>query len=209
MSSKPSLNDPTAHPVLVPLVDALNHARAVPVSWAISAQSGTEAGDEKGSSLSLVLHGGAMEHSEVYNNYGAKPNSEFLLGYGFTLPSNPDDTMAFKLPDEERRWEIGRKATGDAQDLFEAVEERMKAQLGISMEDSEEMDEVEKIDLLLEATDLFQEMLQGLKTKLPTWIHEDSHQPRVEIRPEILEIVRPYIEGTQSILLAVQQMYRP
>jgi hypothetical protein len=197
MSSKPSLNDPTAYPVLVPLIDALNHARAVPVSWV---QSGTQAGDERGSALSLVLHDGAAEHSELYNNYGAKSNSEFLLGYGFTLLSNPDDTMAFKLPGEERRWEIGRKATGDAQGLFEAVEERMKTQLGISAEDLEEMDEVEKIDLSLEAIDLFQEMLQGLMMKLPRWINEDIDHPGAGIRPEILEIVRPYIEGAQSTL---------
>lgn len=209
MSSKPSLNDPTAHPVLVPLVDALNHARAVPVSWVISMQNGAKADDEKGCALSLVLHSDAEEHSELYNNYGAKPNSEFLLGYGFTLLSNPNDTMAFKLPDEERRWEIGRNATGDAQDLFEAVEERMKAQLGISMEDSEEMDEVEKLDILLEARDLFQEMIQGLRTKLPTWIHESNYEPGVGIRPEILEIVRPYIKGTRSILLTIRRMGRP
>lgn len=148
----------------------------------------------------MVLHNGAAEHSELYNNYGAKPNSEFLLGYGFTLPSNPDDTMAFKLPGEGTRWEIGRKVTGDLPRLFEAVEERMKTQLGFSAEDLEEMDEVEKVDLSLEATDLFQEMLQGLIMKLPTWIHEDNHQPRAGIRPEILEIVRPYIEGAQPIL---------
>jgi len=200
MSSKPSLNDPAAHPVLVPLVDALNHARAVPVSWTVSIQSGAQAGDEKGSALSLVLHDGAAEHSELYNNYGAKPNSEFLLGYGFTLPSNPDDTMAFKLPGEGRRWEIGRKATGDAQGLFEAVEERMKSQMGISAEDLEEMDEVDTIDLSLEATDLFQEMLQDLMMKFPTWVHEDGYQPGAGIRPEILGIVRPYIEGARPIL---------
>ena len=200
MSSKPSLNDPTAHPVLVPLVDALNHARAVPVSWVVSVRSGGQEGGEKGSTLSLVLHDGAAEHCELHNNYGAKPNSEFLLGYGFTLPSNPDDTMAFKLPGEGRRWEIGRKATGDVQGLFKAVEEKMKSQLGISADDLEAMDEVEKIDFSLEAIDLFQEMLQGLMTKLPTWVHEDSFQPVAGIRPEILEIVRPYIEGAQPIL---------
>lgn len=200
MSSKPSLNDPTAHPVLIPLVDALNHARAVPVSWVVSVQSGAQVGDKKGSALSLVLHDGAAENSELYNNYGAKPNSEFLLGYGFTLPSNPDDTMAFKLPGDGRRWEIGRKVTGDLSGLFEAVEERMKTQLGISAEDLEEMDEVEKVDLSLEATDLFQEMLQGLIMKLPTWIHEDNYQPGARIRPEILDLVRPYIEGERPIL---------
>jgi hypothetical protein len=200
MSSKPSLNDPTSHPVLVPLIDALNHARAVPVSWVVSVQSGAQSGDEKGYALSLVLHDGAAEHCEIPNNYGAKPNSEFLLGYGFTLPSNPDDTMAFKLPGEGSRWEIGRKATGDVQRLFKAVEERMKSQLGISAEVLDEMDEVEKIELSLEATDLFQEMLQGLMMKLPTWIHEEGYQPGAGIRPEILEIVRPYVEGAQPIL---------
>ena len=200
MSSKPSLNDPTAHPVLVPLVDALNHARAVSVSWMVSVQGEVQVGGEKDSALSLVLHNGAAEHSELYNNYGAKPNSEFLLGYGFTLPSNPDDTMAFKLPGEGRRWEIGRKVTGDMPALFKAVEERMKSQLGISAEDLDEMDEVEMVDLSLEAIDLFQEMLQGLIMKLPTWIHEDNYQPGARVRPEILEIVRPYIEGAQPIL---------
>jgi len=200
MSSKPSLNDPTSRPVLVPLVDALNHARAVPVSWVVSVQSGAQVGGEKGSALSLILHDGAEEHCELHNNYGAKPNSEFLLGYGFTLPSNPDDTMTFKLPGEGRRWEIGRKATGEVQGLFKAVEERMKSQLGISVEDLEEMEKIEKIDLSIETTDLFQEMLQGLMMKLPTWIHEDSYHPGAGIRPEILEIVRPYIEGARLIL---------
>ena len=199
MSSKPSLNDPTAHPVLVPLADALNHARAVTVSWAISMQIGTEANNKKDSSLSLVLHDGAEEHSEVFNNYGIKPNSEFLLGYGFTLPSNPDDTMAFKLPSEERRWEIGRKAAGDVQGLFEAVEERMTSQLRITAKDLEEMDEIERIELSLEATELLEEMLQGLRTKLPTWIHEDSYRPGTEIRPEILKILRPYIQGARNL----------
>ena len=197
MSSTPSLNDPAAHPVLVPLVDALNHARATPVSWVISVKSGAQLGGEKGSALSLVLHEGAEENMELYNNYGAKPNSELLLGYGFTLISNPDDTVAFKLPGSETRWEIGRKAAGDVQGLFEAVEDRMKSQLGISAEDLEEMDEVERIELSLEAIDLFQEMLQGLRMKLPTWIHEGSHQSGAEKRPEILELVRPYIEGGQ------------
>jgi hypothetical protein len=163
----------------------------------ISAQSGAQAAGEKGFNLSLVLHSGAEEHSELFNNYGTKPNSEFLLGYGFTLPSNPDDTMAFKLPGEEKRWEIGRKAAGDAQGLFEAVEERMKAQIDIFAEDLEEVEEVERIELSLEAADLFEEMLQGLRMKLPTWVHENNYQPEAEIRPEVPEILRPYIEGAQ------------
>lgn len=34
---------------------------------------------------------------QAFNTYGAKPNEELLLGYGFTAPSNPSDIVALKL----------------------------------------------------------------------------------------------------------------
>lgn len=34
---------------------------------------------------------------EVFNNYGAKPNDELLLGYGFVLPGNPEDFVSLKM----------------------------------------------------------------------------------------------------------------
>lgn len=34
---------------------------------------------------------------QVFNSYGAKPNEELLLGYGFTMSSNPADVVALKL----------------------------------------------------------------------------------------------------------------
>jgi hypothetical protein len=37
------------------------------------------------------------EGEQVFNNYGPKSNEELLLGYGFTLPHNPDDVVALKL----------------------------------------------------------------------------------------------------------------
>lgn len=46
----------------------------------------------------------------MFNNYGPKPNSELLLGYGFVLPNNPEDTIVLKLGGSEKRHEIGRDA---------------------------------------------------------------------------------------------------
>ena len=40
-----------------------------------------------------VAHTGA----EVFNNYGAKPNDELLLGYGFVLEDNPEDFVSLKM----------------------------------------------------------------------------------------------------------------
>lgn len=35
--------------------------------------------------------------AEVFNNYGAKPNDELLLGYGFVLEDNPEDFVSLKM----------------------------------------------------------------------------------------------------------------
>lgn len=38
-----------------------------------------------------------LKGEEVFNNYGAKPNDELLLGYGFLLEDNPEDFVSVKL----------------------------------------------------------------------------------------------------------------
>lgn len=48
-------------------------------------------------SISLVTPSGVDSDVQVFNNYGPKPNEELLLGYGFVLPSNPDDVVALRL----------------------------------------------------------------------------------------------------------------
>ena len=44
-----------------------------------------------------MTHNASNPGSEIFNNYGAKPNSELLLGYVFSLPANPDDTILLKI----------------------------------------------------------------------------------------------------------------
>lgn len=64
-----------------------------------------------------------QEEGQLFNNYGAKSNEALLLGYGFTIPSNPDDTLVLQLGgvpesiravletkglDAGKRFEVGR-----------------------------------------------------------------------------------------------------
>jgi hypothetical protein len=68
-------------------------------------------------SIGLVLHSGAELGEKLFNNYGAKSNAELILGYGFTLPRNPDDTISLKIggmiaDGAGKMWEVGRNAAG-------------------------------------------------------------------------------------------------
>ncbi|TGZ78704.1 SET domain-containing protein [Ascodesmis nigricans] len=77
-TSSPKPTD--SHPVLFPLVDSLNHRPLTPITWSPSTTC-----------LSLFPNTPISASSELYNNYGPKPNAELLMGYGFSLASNPCD----------------------------------------------------------------------------------------------------------------------
>ncbi|KAK8865828.1 hypothetical protein IAR55_000976 [Kwoniella newhampshirensis] len=84
-----------SQPVLLPGVDIFNHARGQPILWLSSltkSSSGTPT-----PSISLVTAQASAADSQLFNNYGAKPNEELLLGYGFVLDSNPDDIVNLRL----------------------------------------------------------------------------------------------------------------
>ncbi|KIM46435.1 hypothetical protein M413DRAFT_24163 [Hebeloma cylindrosporum] len=115
LSPNPSLvSSPSTQPILIPGVDALNHARGHPVSWLVTFP------DDKGSTdgspppiISLVIHSSGVRGQELFNNYGPKPNSELILGYGFSIAHNPDDTIVLKIGGiGGNKWEIGRNAQG-------------------------------------------------------------------------------------------------
>ncbi|KAF8915339.1 hypothetical protein CPB85DRAFT_1375057 [Mucidula mucida] len=119
-------------PVLLPGVDALNHARAHPVSWVL------------------------------FNNYGPKPNSELILGYGFTLPTNPDDTMLLKI--QGNKWEISRDAKG-MDDVWTGFTEF----------------------LMLETADVLEEALQNLAERFPS---TSSNEVRSDVATMLLDYVQ-------------------
>ncbi|WVR05731.1 hypothetical protein IAU60_002756 [Kwoniella sp. DSM 27419] len=88
-------DEEVSQPVLLPGVDIFNHTRGQPILWLSSLTATT--GDSTLPTISLVSTTSTEAGVQLYNNYGAKPNEELLLGYGFVLPSNPDDIVNLRL----------------------------------------------------------------------------------------------------------------
>ncbi|KIO31912.1 hypothetical protein M407DRAFT_67389, partial [Tulasnella calospora MUT 4182] len=225
LSPNPSLA-PTAsspsHPILLPLLDSLNHERSTPVTWMVDGManagspisrpaSGVPSGEL---AVSIVVGSEIQAESEVLNNYGPKPNSELILGYGFALPVNPDDTVILQLGGSPTKWEITRKGrigTADALDgifqeafgrLLIAWKVDMKEELGPEWDGNHEDEEFE-VDMvymrkdaalmLLEASRSRLEGLLGAKEKLDSLSAEPS--PTSSVRAEVLRMLSYYVEG--------------
>jgi hypothetical protein len=100
-------------------------------------------------SLPKLTSSYACAGNEVFNNYGAKPNDELLLGYGFILPDNPEDFVSLKMgtsADDSRPSDIleaaglsPKKAHYVQRDVAELPGEIL-AQLRVLVADDEELD---------------------------------------------------------------------
>ncbi|KAJ7044668.1 SET domain protein [Mycena alexandri] len=185
ISQNLSLTSPSdPEPILLPGVDSLNHRRAEPVSW-VQSYLGTGPVPEPGSSISLVLHNPTPAGTELFNNYGAKPNSELILGYGFVIPDNPDDTIVLKIGGMEgKKWEVGREARG-ADGVWDSVLEIMTGGAEPTYED------------YLDAAGTLGQMAQGLLDKLPPKV------PRPDTRDDVAWMIDNYLEGQRDILEAL------
>lgn len=131
--------------------------------------------------ISLVLHNKTLAGEELLNNYGPKPNAELILGYGFSLPNNPDDTILLKIGGLENRWEIGRSAQG-AEALWDEVLQFMT---------SSDEEEREAYEAQLDAADMLPDMVQTLLRKLPS----ETGPEDGSLRPEVASMLRDYIQG--------------
>jgi hypothetical protein len=192
LSATPTLvaSDDT-EPVLLPGVDAFNHARAQPVSWFVK----TTAKDKglRHATISLVLHAPTPAQGEIFNNYGPKPNSEFILGYGFSIPRNPDDTIILKIGGGigirlPQSWQIGRKGRG-LENLWSEL---------LSIVSSGEQTTVEH---RLDAADMLGEMTHTLIEKLPKHSH-----PQEGVREDVYKMWNDYIEGKSNVLHCFPQL---
>ena len=180
LSPNPSLqSSPTTKPVLLPGIDALNHARAKSVSWVVSYPEVSNTGIDS-ATISLVLHTPTPQGEELLNNYGPKPNSEFILGYGFSLPNNVDDTIVLKVGGiDGKRWEVGRSARG-IDGLWSEILASIKG----------DPDSPSTYEDYLDAAGALSEMVQTFLDRLPA---EKNHHN--DIRPEVTLMWRDYVEG--------------
>jgi hypothetical protein len=89
--------------VLFPAMDAANHHHTSKVDWAF----------DQGR-FSLACTQSIEAGQEVYNNYGPKANDEFLIGYGFCMADNPNDTvlLTMKPPPEDLQFSLRRSYAG-------------------------------------------------------------------------------------------------
>ncbi|KAF7791541.1 hypothetical protein EIP86_002557 [Pleurotus ostreatoroseus] len=212
LSENPSLvSTPSSYPVLLPGVDNLNHARAQPVSWVVTHPSSSTSYTHVPAppltpTISLVLHTSTAAGNELFNNYGPKPNAELILGYGFALPHNPDDTIVLKIGSAnaddagiESKWEVGRQARG-VEPVWEAVKAAVRAQnqyeAGADADGAEGTDVANPYEEELWATEVLADMAEDLMSRLPS----NSQRRDASVRPEVLQMLDYYIEGQRDIL---------
>lgn len=88
----PSL--PKNEPMLLPVVDLLNHNPKAKAEWCC-ADGGF-----------LFQSDGVPKGEEVFNNYGQKGNEELLLAYGFAIENNTADSAALKIKIPEPRMKV-------------------------------------------------------------------------------------------------------
>ena len=202
LSSSPSLvQQPDSYPVLIPGVDALNHARAQPVSWVVtcpptsSSPSSTANASHGTMSISLVAHSASKAGAEIFNNYGAKPNAELFLGYGFTLPANPDDTIVLKIGGGSgcraaAQHEVGRGARGAAS-VWDAIVDAVKQAQG-------DEEEVPEWQIILESADTLRSMTESLLARLPGGF--PVPETPGTLRGDVVEMIGHYVAGQREVL---------
>lgn len=140
--------------------------------------------------LDLLLHNSVPAGTECFNNYGPKPNSELILGYGFALPSNPDDTILLSLAasnsTQANMVEIGRDAT-NATHLWELVVSKLS-----QLYEPEEGDSGQSSswELELEAAETIIDLTENKLARLP-----DLANRPAGVRQSVVDMVEHYLEG--------------
>ncbi|KAF8488260.1 SET domain-containing protein [Gautieria morchelliformis] len=206
LSATPSLISATSsHPVLIPGVDSFNHARGHRVSWLVgpvrdyvSPPPTFTPTTSDAHQISLIIHDVATAYTEVFNNYGPKPNAELILGYGFSLQDNPDDTIVLKvggvpegIDGYGKAWEVGRDARGS-----EGPWQQLMTTCSQMVDDQEQEIIIADWQFELDVAEAFKEMVDEKLTALPR-VAEAAQEG---VRAEVLEMIQRYVEGQQDIL---------
>lgn len=88
---------------LFPVLDMLNHRRAAKITWAQRSLPSSDG-------IAFIVGSNYDGGSQVFNNYGPKSNSEWLLGYGFVQADFRDDVLPFKINYKDDRLLIAKRA---------------------------------------------------------------------------------------------------
>jgi hypothetical protein len=150
----------------------------------------------------LLLRSPTLAETEVFNNYGPKPNSELLLGYGFIIPSNPEDTIVLKLGGSAHRHEISRDVftpagCSEMRDLWAEVEMMVLT----SGEDDESVTSMEGgWEVTLEVCEALKDMVARKIDALPDLTSFTSSPNPPAVRPDVTEMIIEYVQGLLHLL---------
>lgn len=213
LSPTPSLLEtPSSYAILIPGVDSLNHKRAHPITWSVckvaSHRGSSDGGSSSELSLSLIAETKTSAGEEVLNNYGAKPNSSLILGYGFALPNNPDDTISLKLAlrdaseglSSQSAVQVGRSARG-AEELWECARAHFWAQA--AKDDDEEPQPQDKsiaeLEVDLDVLDVLQDLVGELCRRFNTLLERSGAGSKSLRGMKIREMQKWFVQGQYDI----------
>ena len=217
LSVTPSLvASPSSYPVLLPGVDSLNHKRGHPVVWNVSRSEKiptTNIQDALEDNLNIEISSEFpySKGEEILNNYGPKPNSSLILGYGFALPDNPDDTILLKigssstpssgLASEHQKQadcgiEIGRNASG-ADKVWEIVKQAVFQNYEVDESIGQEDLEALNLQIDMETAETLTDMVVNLHSKVPSTLN--ASKP-VDVRDDVYTMWLVYTQGQADIL---------
>ncbi|KAF9505830.1 hypothetical protein BS47DRAFT_1378233 [Hydnum rufescens UP504] len=209
LSASPTTSPSDAsYSILLPILDCLNHARRHPVSWLVTSSAPstptttTHNLNKSALHATLLLRSPTLAQTEVFNNYGPKPNSELLLGYGFIIPSNPEDTIVLKLGGSAHRHEISRDVftlagCNGMRDLWAEVEMMVLT----SGEDDESVTSMEGgWEVTLEVCEALKDMVARKIDALPDLTSFTSSPNPPAVRPDVTEMIIEYVQGQRDIL---------
>ena len=189
----------------------MNHKRAHPVTWSVLNTETSSKPSELGStdcSLGLVSEVATQPGEEVLNNYGPKPNSSLILGYGFALPDNPDDTMSLKVASKGSRAThdsivVGRNAEG-AEELWTSV--KTLSDLLDEEDDllSLDLDGAKDVIRDKDVIDSLREMLAGLLSRLQEASGRKMESQDPVRANQIAVMHRYYLDGQLDIVRDLQ-----
>lgn len=76
--------------ILLPVIDLLNHNNSTRIQWNHTVRDNNEFFSLQ--NIDLLQKG-----EEIFNNYGAKGNEELLMGYGFVIEDNQNNSIALRI----------------------------------------------------------------------------------------------------------------
>lgn len=181
----------------------------MPILW-LSSKVKSPVGDVP--AISFVAPSSIAADAEVFNNYGAKSNESLLMGYGFVITENPDDSVVLRLGGAPESAAATLKAKGlDATTRFtigrdgqipQQLLEIMRIIVGQDSDDEDSDDEHAVHEYEIEALETELNVLEMLQAMLESKVDgiAGSTERGEGVRDSVAKMVEVYRQGQVDII---------